>query len=181
MSLGEAVTDDYAALQLSLRAHPLELLRSSLPQNPPLIPAGRLAACADGSSVTVAGLVLVRQQPGSAKGVIFMTLEDETGIANLIVWPKIFTRFRATVLGGRLLRARGRLQRQGVSPNLVIHIVVQSLDDLSADLDRLSKGADSFEPALARADEVRNPTRDNRPEFKAAPDWAGLFPSRDFH
>ncbi len=180
MSIGEAVTDDYAALHLSLRAHPLELLRPSLPQRPALTPAARLEACVAGSSVAVAGLVLVRQQPGSAKGVIFMTLEDETGIANLIIWPKIFARFRATVLGGRLVRARGRLQRQGDSPYLVIHIVVQRLDDLSARLDQLGKGG-CVEPPLARADEVRRPTRDNRPELKRSPDWAQLFPSRDFH
>ncbi len=183
MSRGEAVADDYAALQMSLRAHPLELLRPFLPQRPVLTLAARLEDCADGSSVAVAGLVLVRQQPGSAKGVIFMTLEDETGVANLIVWPKIFARFRAAVLGGRLVQARGRLQRQGVSPYLVIHIVVQRLDDLSFHLDHLGRGpgTDGFQPPLARADEIRHPTRDNQPGFKQAPDRANLFPSRDFH
>ena len=95
--------------------------------------------CASGERVSVAGLVLVRQRPGTASGVIFATLEDETGIANIIVWPKIFERFRAIVLGARLLRVWGRLQ----SEQGVIHVVAERLEDLTpaplASLDRLDR------------------------------------------
>jgi error-prone DNA polymerase len=182
MSLGESVASDYVTLQLSLRAHPLALLRESLPPRPGgILPASRLATIRDGKTVTVAGLVLVRQQPGSANGVIFMTVEDETGVSNLIVWPQVFTRFRPIVLGGRLVVARGRLQRQGESPHLVIHVVVQSLEDQTSLLDQLVADGTSgnrLSPPLARADEVRRPTRDQRP----TPSAPGiLFPSRDFH
>ena len=86
--------------------------------------------------VTVAGLVLVRQRPGTAKGVIFMTLEDETDIANIIVWPKAFEKNRRVVMTARFLAVRGRLQRAG----LVIHVVAESFIDLSAELSSLRDG-----------------------------------------
>jgi error-prone DNA polymerase len=92
---------------------------------------------APGRRVKVAGLVLVRQRPGSASGVIFMTLEDETGIANLVVWPPVFERFRRTVMGGRLVECQGRLQREGG----VIHVIADRLVDRSALLSSLAHGA----------------------------------------
>ena len=92
---------------------------------------------ASGARASVAGLVLVRQRPGSAKGVIFMTVEDETGIANIIVWRKIFQRFRAIVLGARFVRVSGRLQ----SESGVIHIVADRLEDLTPWLAALSEEA----------------------------------------
>ena len=92
-----------------------------------------------GRRVTVAGLVLVRQQPGSAKGVIFMTLEDETGIANLILWRKVFERFRPAVMGARLIECVGTVQREGE----VIHVVAERLTDLSPLLRRLCDPAQS--------------------------------------
>ncbi len=117
--------------------------------------------------------MLVRQQPGSANGVIFITLEDETGIANLIVWPAVFARCRRAVLGGRLIVAEGRLQKQGP----VIHVVVDRLVDRSDLLGRLAdQDGVALEPPLARADEVRRPTRDHRPTTIVK-----SFPSRDFH
>ena len=83
--------------------------------------------------VTVAGLALIRQMPGTAKGVVFMTLEDETGIANIVVWPKTFERFRRAVIAGRALRVTGRLQRDGE----VVHVVAEQVEDISDLLDRI--------------------------------------------
>jgi len=97
------------------------------------------------SIVTVAGLVLVRQRPGTSKGVVFMTLEDETDIANIIVWSKVFSANRRTVMTARFLAVRGRLQRVG----LVIHVVAESFIDLSAALPWLREGGDLFSPKLS--------------------------------
>jgi len=130
MPLGAHVLHDYARTRLSLKAHPMQLLRPVLAV-PDLKPAAALARARDGSRVAVAGLVLVRQRPGTASGVIFATLEDETAVANVVIWPALFERYRATVIGSRLLLVRGRLQREG----LVIHVIADVLQDLS---DRLS-------------------------------------------
>ena len=132
MTLGENVVDDYAHLRLSLRAHPLALLRDQLTLRG-AVPSIRLATIRPASIVTVAGLVLVRQRPGSASGVIFATLEDETGVANIIVWPPVFEQFRRVVLGSRLLLCQGRLQREGE----VIHLIARRLEDLSPMLNDL--------------------------------------------
>ena len=86
--------------------------------------------------VQVAGVVLVRQRPGSAKGVVFLTLEDETGVANIVVWPDLKTRFRKAVMGGRLLEVHGRVERD----DEVIHVIAAHIRDASADLARLSDG-----------------------------------------
>src|SRR5665213_2628579 len=136
MRLGEHVAVDYVTLGLSLKQHPMALLRPALAQA--VVPAARLAVLPAGKRVTVAGLVLVRQRPGSASGVIFMTLEDESGIANLVVWPAIFERFRRAVMGSRLVQCSGRLQREGE----VIHLIADRLDDCSTLLDRLAHGTD---------------------------------------
>ena len=132
--LGEEVSDDYRFLRLSLKAHPLALLRETLGERGN-VPAERLAKLANGKRVTVAGLVLVRQRPGTAKGVVFATLEDETGVANIIVWPPVFERYRRTVLSSRLLVVNGTLQREG----LVTHIIAKHVTDLSCLLDLLAK------------------------------------------
>jgi error-prone DNA polymerase len=112
------------------------------------------------SRITVAGLVLIRQRPGTSKGVIFMTLEDETGIANIIVWPKTFEKNRRVVMTSRFLAVRGRLQRAG----LVVHVVAEEFSDLTAELHRLRDG-DPFlsktapihgaEPPLVRSRDFR--------------------------
>jgi DNA polymerase III alpha subunit len=99
----------------------------------PALPAARLGEPRAGARVTVAGLVLVRQRPGTAKGVIFVTLEDETGTANVVVWASVYERFRRAVIAGRLLRVTGRLQREAG----VVHIVAERIEDLSPLLDRL--------------------------------------------
>ena len=129
MALGEQVTEDYKTLHLSLKQHPLALLRSKF------APLGLtqnhcLDRMTSGQQVKVAGLVLVRQRPSTAKGVIFTTLEDETGIANIIVWPPIFGRYRETVLSAKLLGVEGKLQREGI----VVHVVAKRLINLSANL-----------------------------------------------
>ena len=108
MTLGQEVIEDYLALRLSLRAHPLEVLRPRLPES---TPHQRLASSQ--GRVTVTGLVITRQRPGTASGVIFLTLEDETGTANVIVWRKVYETFRKAVVTGRLPRITARIQRDG--------------------------------------------------------------------
>jgi len=137
MALCEHVVEDYVATGLSLKDHPVRFFRDRLAA----LGAIRNAALrgedlAQDSTVTVAGLVLVRQRPGTSKGVVFMTLEDETDIANIIIWPKVFAQNRRTVMTARFLAVRGRLQRAG----LVIHVVAASFFDLSAELASLRDG-----------------------------------------
>lgn len=109
----------------------------SYPRPPAALPHAELDAPRNGELVTVAGLVMVRQRPGTAKGVIFLTLEDETGIANVVVWSKVYETYRRAVVAGRLLRVTGRIQRDGE----VVHVVAQKIEDLSHLLDELAKGA----------------------------------------
>ncbi len=103
------------------------------PRPPSACPAARLIEPSPGARVCVAGLVLVRQRPGTAKGVIFLTLEDETGTCNVVVWKSVYERFRRAVIAGRLLRVTGRLQREAD----VVHVVAEEIEDLSEMLDRL--------------------------------------------
>ncbi|NIA70082.1 error-prone DNA polymerase [Pelagibius litoralis] len=186
MALSEHVVDDYRALRLSLKAHPLAFLRDQLAAEG-MVEMMRLPDLPVDKTVTVAGLVLVRQRPGSAKGVIFATLEDETGTANAIVWPDVFQRHRATVMKAGLLAVRGKLQREG----LVIHVVADDLIDLTPRLLDLKPGP-ALQPgplksSRARADEVDRPTRDHRPaQYETAtarhPRNVNPMPkSRDFH
>jgi error-prone DNA polymerase len=162
MGLGEHVLEDYATLRLSLKAHPLALLRDWLTRKR-VITARQLWHTDPGRRVTVCGLVLVRQRPGSAKGVIFATLEDETGFANLVLWPNRFERFRAVVMTARLLAATGTLQREG----RVIHVIAERLTDLTPSLRRLRDHAldpKLLDGAMSRADEFRREPRDAIPE-----------------
>jgi error-prone DNA polymerase len=142
MAPGQRVAEDYRMLRLSLKAHPMSLLRADLGAND-FLPCARLAPVRHGGQARVAGLVTARQRPGSAKGVVFITIEDETGIANLIVWPGIFERFRKAVLGASLLGIQGTVQRQG----RVVHVVAERVYDLSALLARLE--AAGVPPPLA--------------------------------
>jgi len=132
MPLGEHVVEDYATTGLTIKRHPLAFLRAELAQEG-LVTAADLATLPVGRRLAVAGLVLIRQRPGSANGVVFVTLEDETGIANLIVWPAILERFRRAALGATLLYCRGRLQRE----ESVIHLVAEDLRDWTARLNTL--------------------------------------------
>jgi DNA polymerase III alpha subunit len=108
----------------------------SWPRPPHALPAARLDEPPAGARVTVAGLVLVRQRPGTAKGVIFVTLEDETGVANVVVWAKVYEQYRRAVIAGRLLRVTGRLQRESG----VVHVVAEVIEDISPMLDQLVSG-----------------------------------------
>jgi DNA-directed RNA polymerase len=103
------------------------------PRPPSALPADRLVEPPSGARVTVAGLVILRQRPGTAKGVIFLTLEDETGVINIVVWRALYERFRRAVIAGRLLRITGRIQRE----NAVVHVVAEEIEDISPMLDRL--------------------------------------------
>ncbi len=149
MPLGAHVVEDYRRLSLSLKAHPVAFMRARLDARG-VRRSDALASLKSGERVTVAGLVLVRQRPGTAKGVIFMTLEDEAGVANLIVWPKAFERLRAIVIGARFVAATGKLQNEAG----VIHLIVERMEDLTPMLGLLSeegRGPDRSEPA----DEMR--------------------------
>jgi error-prone DNA polymerase len=151
MTLGSEVVEDYRSIGLSLRPHPLAFLRRDLDR------LGSLR-CADlytgrnGRTVTVSGLVLVRQKPGSAKGVMFITLEDETDVANLVVWPAVFERQRRLILTAGMIAARGRVQRQGD----VVHLVVEHLTDLSHLLRQVGDRDEPLPLQAGRGDEARH-------------------------
>ncbi len=151
MPLGAHVVEDYRRLSLSLKAHPASFMRARLAARG-ILRCDALRSVKNGERVTVAGLVLVRQRPGTAGGVIFMTLEDESGVANIIVWPKVFERLRAIVLGARFVAVTGKLQ----SEQGVIHIVAERMNDLTSMLGLLSEAGQTIS-ALAHADEVRRP------------------------
>ena len=142
MAAGEQVVEDYRTLRLSLRAHPLSFLRDRLARRGALA-AEAMARAQDGDRAATAGLVLVRQRPGSAKGVIFMTLEDETGTVNVVVWPNILEKYRPAVLGARLALVRGRVQRAGE----IVHLVAARLEDLTGWLDLLTPDQDTVRPS----------------------------------
>jgi len=152
MPLSEHVVNDYRTLRLSLKAHPMSFLRTR-------VAASRILSCADlkqtrdGARVSVAGVVLVRQRPGSAQGVVFMTIEDETGIANSVIWPKVLERMRKVVMGARLVVVHGRVQRH----EDIIHVVAERLEDRSDWLRLLTKNGENLSVALANADEIRRP------------------------
>ena len=136
MPPGQQVVEDYRNLHLSLKAHPVSFLRADFAARE-ILRNEQLPGIASGCRVTVGGLVLVRQRPGTAKGVIFATLEDETGIANVIVWPKVFEAFRPVVLGARLISVTGKLQ----NAENVIHVVAEEVEDLTPLLRYLSEDA----------------------------------------
>jgi error-prone DNA polymerase len=151
MPLGAHVVEDYRRLSLSLKAHPVAFMRARLTQRG-IKRSDALARITSGERIVVAGLVLVRQRPGTSKGVIFMTLEDETGVANIIVWPKAFERLRAIVIGARFVAVSGKLQNEMG----VIHIIAERMEDLTPMLGQLSDEGRDIE-TLAPSDEVRRP------------------------
>ncbi|MEZ5788615.1 MAG: OB-fold nucleic acid binding domain-containing protein [Xanthobacteraceae bacterium] len=169
MLLGEHVIADYRHLHLSLKAHPAAFLRAHFDRRA-MLRSERLAEIPSGRLVNVAGIVLVRQRPGTAKGVIFMTIEDETGVANIIVWPQVFETFRPVVLGARLVGVSGRLQNESG----VIHVVANRLDDLTPLLTRLASDAGCID-TLVRCDEVRRPIPEGRIPQRAGSTLAALL------
>jgi error-prone DNA polymerase len=185
MPLPEQVVADYQTIRLSLKGHPMEFLR-------PMFEKERVIACEgvchanDKKRVRCAGVVLVRQRPGSAKGVVFMTLEDETGIANIVVWPKVMERFRKEVMGARLILVEGYIQS---SPEQVTHLVAQRIFDRSHDLMGLANDALVRKHALPVGPALIEPLNDDRREHPDHPaqkirhprNVRILPPSRDFH
>ena len=173
MTLGQEVIEDYLALRLSLRAHPLELLRPNLAES---LPHQQLSEAKGRATVT--GLVITRQRPGTASGVVFLTLEDETGVANVVVWKKVYEVFRKAVIAGRLLRVTGRIERDGT----VVHLVAEQIEDLSPRLatigQQLKIGAET-----ERAGETVRPIRTGGRAVARHPREQArkLFHSRDFH
>jgi len=145
MPLSEEVVADYQTQRLSLKAHPMSFLRAGLAERG-FVPACDLRARKHRSLVNVAGVVLIRQRPGSAKGVCFITLEDETGIANLVIWPDAFERFRKVVMGARLIEVRGRVEYD----DDVIHVIAAQLTDATHRLHALSD--DLLTPPIAYGD-----------------------------
>jgi error-prone DNA polymerase len=126
MTKGREVVEDYRSVGLSLRDHPVSFLRATLNERG-ITRCADLTQRRDGTRLTVAGIVLVRQRPGSAQGVLFVTIEDETGHANLIVWPSVFDRRRRELLSATMLACRGKLQKEGE----VIHVIADEITDLS--------------------------------------------------
>jgi len=185
MPLPEQVVADYQTIRLSLKGHPMEFLRAMFAKE-------RVVACKDVNhrndkrSVRCAGVVLVRQRPGSAKGVVFMTLEDETGIANIVVWPKVMEKYRKEVMGARLILVEGYIQS---SPEEVTHLVAQRLHDRSHDLTGLANDAFARKHAVPVGPALIEPLNDDRRDHPNSPaqkirhprNVRILPPSRDFH
>jgi error-prone DNA polymerase len=164
MPAGGEVVEDYSHVGLTLRDHPVSFLRADLARR-------RILACADAVArrdkqwVEVAGIILVRQRPGSAKGVMFITIEDETGVANVVVWPKVFEKQRSIVLGAGMLGVKGYIQREGE----VVHVVARELIDLSNDLASVGARGEPFPLPHGRGDEFHHgmPPPDPRGRVKA--------------
>ncbi|MBM7069298.1 error-prone DNA polymerase [Actibacterium sp. 188UL27-1] len=168
----EHVVADYQTLRLSLKAHPMSFLRGSMSRQG-YVSAADLWSTRHGQRLRLAGIVLIRQRPGSAKGVCFITLEDETGVANLVVWPKVMAQFRKPIMTARLMDVRGRIQRDAN----IIHVVVDHLGDRTDALDGLSN--DPLDVQIARADHVARPLPTG---LHRHPRNVRVIPkSRDFH
>ena len=167
MQSGREVVEDYRSIGLTLRRHPVGFLRAELADSG-MVTAADLPHTRDGSRISIAGIVLVRQKPGSAKGVMFITIEDETGHANLIVWPAIFERQRRLILSAGMIACHGKLQREGS----VIHVIVERLEDYSETLRSVGDREDAFVVRTGRGDEAKH---------GGAPDVRGIKVStRDF-
>ncbi|HZR75810.1 error-prone DNA polymerase [Bradyrhizobium sp.] len=185
MPLSEHVVADYQTIRLSLKGHPMEFLRAKF-EREGVIACSSVSDARDRQYVRCAGVVLVRQRPGSAKGVVFMTLEDETGIANIVVWPKAMERFRKEVMGSRLILVEGYIQS---SPEKVVHLVAERLFDRSRDLLDLSDDMVSRKHALPLQPALIEPLNDDRRDHADQPaqkirhprNVRILPPSRDFH
>ncbi|QIG53073.1 DNA polymerase III subunit alpha [Altererythrobacter sp. BO-6] len=189
MPLSEEVVNDYQTTRLSLKAHPMAFLRASLAER------GFVRACdlrerKFRSMVQIGGLVLIRQRPGSAKGVCFITLEDETGVANLVIWPDLMEKQRRVIMGARLMEVRGRVEYD----DEVIHVIAQHLTDATDALYGLAD--DLLSSPVARADHVSSPLSTRKPLTVKPRDLHGERPppsrghprnlrilpkSRDFH
>jgi len=146
MSQSEHVVQDYAATSFSLKAHPVSFIREKLDQLH-ISPTIKLPTLKDGDLVKVAGLVLVRQRPGTASGICFMTIEDETGFANLVIWESLFEKFRKEIIQSKLIMVEGKVQIEGE----VIHVIVQRCFNFSKLLRHLTASQDEDPPVLTLA------------------------------
>jgi error-prone DNA polymerase len=178
MPRSEHVLQDYQTIRLSLKDHPMRFLRQAYGQMG-VRTTQEINHLRNGERAALAGVVLVRQRPGSAKGVCFITIEDETGVSNLVVWPRVMETYRPVVMGARLLLVKGRVQ----SAEGVTHLVADELIDRTGDLTLLSEDASrALDNALAHADEVRRPIDDHRIPAARHPRQVRIIPkSRDFH
>jgi error-prone DNA polymerase len=185
MPLPEQVVADYQTIRLSLKGHPMEFLRAMFAKEQ-VVTCAAVSDANNRQRVRCAGVVLVRQRPGSAKGVVFMTLEDETGIANIVVWPKVMEHFRKEVMGARLILVEGTIQS---SPEKVVHLVAERLFDRSSDLVHLADDALGRRHAVPAGPALVEPLHD---DWRQHPDNPAqkirhprnvriLPPSRDFH
>jgi error-prone DNA polymerase len=152
MTAGRQVVEDYRSVGLSLRRHPVSFLRADLDRQR-IVRCDELSRVRDGRRLTVAGIVLVRQRPGSARGVLFVTIEDETGHANLILWPSVFERQRRLILTAGMIACHGKVQRESE----VIHVIADRLTDLSPLLRSVGDREDAFPLPAGRGDQVRHP------------------------
>ncbi|MBR1191676.1 error-prone DNA polymerase [Bradyrhizobium sp. AUGA SZCCT0160] len=185
MPLPEQVVADYQTIRLSLKGHPMEFLRAKFSKER-IVPCEHIAHRNDRRHARCAGVVLVRQRPGSAKGVVFMTLEDETGIANIVVWPAVMEKYRKEVMGARLILVEGYIQS---SPEHVTHLVAQRLFDRSHDLIGLANDALSRKHPVPAGPALIEPLNDDRRDHPDTPaqkirhprNVRILPPSRDFH
>jgi error-prone DNA polymerase len=174
MAQAEHVVADYQTLRLSLKAHPMRFFRRSLKRKG-FSCTDELPGMRHGQKVSLAGLVLVRQKPGSAKGVCFITLEDEAGVANLVIWPKLFETWRAIIMSARLLVVKGRVQSDG----RVIHVVAEGLENGTDRLDALAQ--EKVPATFARGDEVIHPVPGQVGGRRHPRDVRVIPKSRDFH
>jgi error-prone DNA polymerase len=180
----EHVLQDYQTLRVSLKGHPMLYLRDVHTRRG-IISTAKATGRPNGQRIETSGLVLVRQRPGSASGVVFITLEDETGIANLVVWPSVLERFRPVVMRARIIHVVGRVQ----SADHVTHIVAERLIDCTGDLSLLSEDVlrNPLNGVLARPDEVARPVAPRKgPQGRTSggrhPRNVRVIPaSRDFH
>jgi error-prone DNA polymerase len=185
MPLPEQVVADYQTIRLSLKGHPMEFLRPMFAKEG-VIACEAVSHANDKKHVRCAGVVLVRQRPGSANGVVFMTLEDETGIANVVVWPKVMARFRKEVMGARLILVEGHIQS---SPEHVTHLVAERLFDRSRDLVHLADDMPGRKHVVPAGPALIEPLHDDRRQHPDNPaqkirhprNVRILPPSRDFH
>ncbi|WP_441241242.1 error-prone DNA polymerase [Tardiphaga sp. 768_D3_N2_1] len=182
MPLPEQVVADYQTIRLSLKGHPMEFLRANFTREK-VVTCASVSDANDKRRVRCAGVVLVRQRPGSSKGVVFMTLEDETGIANIVVWPKVMEQFRREVMGSRLILVEGTIQS---SPDKVVHLVAERLVDRSDDLKHLANDALGPPRQMLSGPEPVNDDRREYPDNPAQrirhPRNVRILPrSRDFH
>ncbi|GGD11153.1 error-prone DNA polymerase [Aquisalinus flavus] len=186
LSHAEDVFEDFISVRLSLKDHPVKLVRRQVRGT--TLPHDRLRDIPQNQTVSVLGAVITRQRPATASGVIFVTLEDETGTSNIIVWPKVFERFRREVMQGRLLKITGKVQKEG----LVVHVIATGIEDHSCLFDQLGDG-NSIDMTWSSQDEARRPVPDHRqnaPRYAKPPEKPPamhprdqskrLFASRDF-